>query len=134
MTRRRRRPSTGRRRGPSKLARGTRDAARRSAVVFTRFTAGLHAAAIALLALTAGTPPAGSDVFALLWLREQRPIILLAGAMWAAAGVLTAMACAIRGPHRRWLIAVWGIAAVLTVLIAGDRLAAWVRLLILYYG
>lgn len=131
MSRRRRQPRSTR---TAALSRATRATARRSATVFTRFVVGLQAAAIVLLAVTPTTPPVSSDVFALLWLRGQRPLILLFLAAVGAALILTAMAWPIRGSHRRWLVAAWLIAALIAGLVDGERLLAWTRLLIVVYG
>ncbi|MEM6756611.1 MAG: hypothetical protein AAF586_05540 [Planctomycetota bacterium] len=129
MSRRRR----ARRPAPA-LNRGARAAARRSANIFTRFAIGVLLAAVATLALTPSPPPASNDVFALLWLRGQRPLILLFIAAVAAALILTTMAWPIRGSHRRWLVTAWLLAALVACLIDGERLLAWARLLIVVYG
>jgi hypothetical protein len=87
-----------------------------------------------LLAVTPTRAPASSDLFALLWLRGQRPVLLLTAGTLLAAAVLSCLASLIRGRHRVVLALVWLAAIAMLAAWHGPRLAAWVRLLVVYYG
>lgn len=103
-------------------------------MVAAQFAVGLQGVALAVLSVTWTRAPAGSDVFALLWLREQRPVIVLTGLSLGGAAALTVVAWPVRGAVRGWLVVSWLVTLGVLVGVFGDRLWAWGRLLWVVYG